>query len=74
MNIHLCIHVFLYLAETKSDTNRTECIPGQDCSVLVYKIKPGAYAKDTVRKIAIEREGNAKVEVQVWKTVEGTKY
>ncbi|XP_062867944.1 chordin-like protein 2 [Trichomycterus rosablanca] len=57
--------------ETKPGTNRTECLPGQDNSLLVYKVKPGAYARDTVRKIAIAREGTAKVEVQVWKTVEG---
>lgn len=42
-------------------------------NLLVYKVKPSSkvHTEDTVRIIAIERQGTAEVEVQVWKTVGG---
>lgn len=57
--------------------NRTECYLGQDNnSLLVYKVESSstAHVEDTVRKIAIERQGAAEVEVQIWKTVDGKEY
>ncbi|XP_028839594.1 chordin-like protein 2 isoform X1 [Denticeps clupeoides] len=54
--------------------NRTECFLGQDSNnILVYKFEPSpdAHLEDTVRMIAIERQGAPEVEVQVWKTVGG---
>lgn len=62
------------LTEIKSESNRTECYLGQDSnSLLVYKVEPSsaAHTEDTVRTIAIERQGATEIEVQVWKTVEG---
>lgn len=42
-------------------------------NLSVYKVKPSSkvQTEDTVRVIAIERQGTAEVEVQVWKTVGG---
>ncbi|MCI4386633.1 hypothetical protein PGIGA_G00064720 [Pangasianodon gigas] len=60
--------------ESKTENNRTECYLGQDNnSLLVYKVESSssAHVEDTVRKIAIERQGATEVEVQVWKTVDG---
>ncbi|XP_060792036.1 chordin-like protein 2 isoform X2 [Neoarius graeffei] len=60
--------------ESKRANNRTECYLGQDNnSLLVYKVESSstAHVEDTVRKIAIERQGATEVEVQVWKTVDG---
>ncbi|XP_066502512.1 chordin-like protein 2 [Hoplias malabaricus] len=60
--------------EIKTESNRTECYLGQESnSLLVYKVEPStaAHTEDTVRTIAIERQGATEVEVQVWKTVEG---
>lgn len=68
---------FLYLTESKTENNRTECYLGQDNnSLLVYKVESSsaAHEEDTVRKIAIERQGATEVEVQVWKTVDGKAY
>lgn len=44
-------------------------------NLLVYKVKPSSkvQTEDTVRVIAIERQGTAEVEVQVWKTVGGNR-
>ncbi|KAL6469949.1 hypothetical protein MHYP_G00210680 [Metynnis hypsauchen] len=60
--------------EIKAESNRTECYLGHDNnSLLVYKVEPSsaAHTEDTVRTIAIERQGATEIEVQVWKTVEG---
>ncbi|XP_047661984.1 chordin-like protein 2 isoform X2 [Tachysurus fulvidraco] len=60
--------------ESKNENNRTDCYPGQDNNnLLVYKVESSSAAReeDTVRKIAIERQGATEVEVQVWKTVNG---
>ncbi|XP_036380977.1 chordin-like protein 2 [Megalops cyprinoides] len=60
--------------ELKAETNSTQCLLGQDSNnLLVYKVEPSSESatEDAVRIIAIERQGVAEVEVQVWKTVEG---
>ncbi|KAK2827318.1 hypothetical protein Q7C36_018244 [Tachysurus vachellii] len=60
--------------ESKNENNRTDYYPGQDNNnLLVYKVEFSSAAReeDTVRKIAIERQGATEVEVQVWKTVNG---
>ncbi|XP_030638516.1 chordin-like protein 2 [Chanos chanos] len=60
--------------ELKAESNRTECYLGQDNnSLLVYKVEPPSteHSEDKVRMIAIERQGAAKVEFQIWKTVGG---
>nr|XP_015197209.1 PREDICTED: chordin-like protein 2 isoform X1 [Lepisosteus oculatus] len=58
-------------AEQKTEQNRTQCSPGKDSAeFLVYKV--GSGTDSTVRKIAIERQGAAELEVHVWKTVEGS--
>lgn len=54
--------------------NRTECYLGQGNNNLsVYKVGASStvHSEDTVRVIAIERQGTTEVEVQVWKTVGG---
>lgn len=74
---HFLYNFFSYLTESKIENNRTECYLGQDNnSLLVYKVESSSSAReeDTVRKIAIERQGATEVEVQVWKTVEGKQY
>lgn len=68
---------FPYLTESKSGNNKTVCSMGQDNnSLLVYKVESlsTGHEEDTVRKIAIERQGATEVEVQVWKTVDGKTY
>ncbi|MBN3324930.1 CRDL2 protein, partial [Atractosteus spatula] len=60
-------------AEHKTEQNRTQCSPGKDSAeFLVYKV--GSGTDSTVRKIAIERQGAAELEVHVWKTVEGNDF
>ncbi|TSL04231.1 Chordin-like protein 2 [Bagarius yarrelli] len=59
-------------AESKMENNKTECYPVQDNnSLLVYKVESAGRKEDTVRTIAIKRQGTTEVEVQVWKTVDG---
>ncbi|KAG9351889.1 hypothetical protein JZ751_023140 [Albula glossodonta] len=61
--------------ELKEETNKTQCLLEQDSnSLLVYKVEPSSEAgtEDSAKIIAIERQGVAEVEVQVWKTVEET--
>ncbi|XP_046724324.1 chordin-like protein 2 isoform X1 [Silurus meridionalis] len=60
--------------ESTTENNRIDCYLGQDNnSLLVYKVESSsaAHEEDTVRKIAIERQGATEIEVQVWKTVDG---
>ncbi|XP_020319295.1 chordin-like protein 2 isoform X3 [Oncorhynchus kisutch] len=64
--------------ELKAESNGTDCYMntnlGHDHNKLsVYKVKPPSkdQTEDTVRIIAIESQGTAEVEVQVWKTVGG---
>ncbi|KAJ8266576.1 hypothetical protein GJAV_G00132060 [Gymnothorax javanicus] len=59
----------------KGETNRTLCfLENNHSSLLVYKFEPASEAdtKGSVRIIAIERQGMAEVEVQVWKIDEDT--
>ncbi|XP_062342118.1 chordin-like protein 2 isoform X1 [Osmerus eperlanus] len=54
--------------------NRTDCYHGHGSNtLLVYKVEPSSkvHPEDIVRIIAIERQGTAEVEVQVWKAVGG---
>ncbi|XP_024253696.2 chordin-like protein 2 isoform X1 [Oncorhynchus tshawytscha] len=60
--------------EHNAESNRTDCymnLGHDNNNLLVYKVKPSSkvHTEDTVRIIAIERQGTAEVEVQVWKTV-----
>ncbi|CAB1333012.1 unnamed protein product [Coregonus sp. 'balchen'] len=64
--------------ELNAESNRTDCYMNMNLghdnnNLLVYKVKPSSkvHTEDTVRIIAIERQGTAEVEVQVWKTVGG---
>lgn len=77
LHVGISFIFFPYLTESKNENNRTDCYPGQDNNnLLVYKVESSSAAReeDTVRKIAIERQGATEVEVQVWKTVNGKKY
>ncbi|XP_023656262.1 chordin-like protein 2 isoform X1 [Paramormyrops kingsleyae] len=60
--------------ELKAESNRTQCGLGQNSnSLLVYKVEPSSEAdtQDTIRVIAVEKQGANVIEVHVWKTVEG---
>ena len=65
--------VFVAL-ERKTERNQTQCYTGHKSNVLVYKVDSSMKVDppDTVRIIAVEKQSTAEVEVQVWKTVEGT--
>ena len=67
---HLC---FLSL-ESKAESNQTQCYLGYKNNLLVYKVDSSLKVDPpiAVRIIAVERQSTAEVEVQVWKTVEGT--
>lgn len=60
--------------ESKAESNQTQCYLGYKNNLLVYKVESSLKAdpSHTVRIIAVERQSTAEVEVQVWKTVEGT--
>lgn len=60
--------------ERKAESNQTHCHHGYKNNLLVYKVESSVRVDepDTVRIIAVERQSTAEVEVQVWKTVEGT--
>lgn len=60
--------------ESKAESNQTQCYLGYKNKLLVYKVESSLKADPphTVRIIAVTRQSTAEVEVQVWKTVEGT--
>ena len=60
--------------ESKAENNQTQCYLGFKNNLLVYKVESSLKvdSPNTVRIIAVERQSTAEIEVQVWKTVEGT--
>lgn len=71
--IHTTCLCFLSL-ESKTESNQTQCYLGYKNNLLVYKVESSLRVDPphTVRIIAVARQSTAEVEVQVWKTVEGT--
>lgn len=69
-----CKLVCFSSVESKAESNQTQCYLGYKSNILVYKVDSSLKVDPphTVRIIAVERQSNAEVEVQVWKTVEGT--
>lgn len=60
--------------ESKAESNQTQCYLGYKNNLLVYKVESAMKVDtpNTVKIIAVERQSTAEIEVQVWKTVEGT--
>lgn len=65
---------FFLSLESKAESNQTQCYHGYKNNLLVYKVESSLKVDppNTVRIIAVERQSTAEVEVQVWKSVEGT--
>lgn len=61
-------------SENEAGSNQTRCFLGHKKRLSVYKVDSSLKVDPTnaVRIIAVERQSPAEVEVQVWKTVEGT--
>lgn len=69
----ICLFFSSLSLESKAEANQTQCYPGYKNNLLVYKVELSLRVDppNTVRIIAVERQGTAEVEVQVWKSVEG---